>query len=425
MKKLTRRETRVIEAEAFRDGTQDVDAGPAVEEINASFARRKEEENLKSAERIKSLEARVEHLGPRARDAEKHWGGLESLTGGMPPQVILPLCAVLFSAAVVVGESVFLAPVMDGFGIADPVWQYLLAAVIVITCSGLVEVTKKQWTRTRDGAEAAPAARTNGPARWVRGAFSGFLALLALLLVSVLGWWRAQEMMFAASEQSGAWRQFLSENSTLTRVVVMLLTTSLPVFVALAFEWGLDGLRLAREWRKARRERRRTTALLEKTRKALEAEREMKESRLKALDELREEWRHAYLQNHELGRKVGARRLPLWRVLLKIGAVGFVLLAVCVFADPLVSGYITSGFARVLLYACVTAGLGGAYAAYAVKCWDRPTALQLYKQQATLWREEGGGETPPAQQPGPTRLNGNGAHHLPQPLEAGRRLSAQ
>jgi hypothetical protein len=233
-------------------------------------------------------------------------------------------------------------------------------------------------------------------------------------------------MMFAASAQSGEWQQFLSQNATLTRCVVVLLTTGLPIFVALAFEWGLDSLRLAWEWRKSRREFRTTSASLEKTRKALEGEFEKKECRQKALDELREEWKQAYLQNHELGQRVGARRLPLWRVILKIGAVVFVIIAVCLLADTLVSSYVLSDLTRILLYACLTVGLGGLYAAHAIKAWDRPTARQLYKQQATLWRSEGGHTLPPSSREFKTSYSsGNGGQPLPESAGAGRMLPAE
>ena len=430
MKKINQKETRMVEAEGFRDGTQNVCSGPALNEISALFARQKEQENHDATERIKTLEGRVEQLSQHKLDVERHWADLEILTGGMPPQIILPLTAVLLSALVVIGEAIFLAPVMDGFGIADPTWQYLLATVIVITCSGLIEITKREWLqargeRDRDKSKGQQVEQAKS-AHWGRRLFFGFMALLALLLVSILGWWRAEEMMFAASAQSGKWQEFLSQNATLTRCVVVLLTTGLPIFVALAFEWGLDGLRLAWEWRKSRRDYRKTFAALEKTRKALEGEFEKKESRQKALDELREEWKQAYLQNHELGQRVGARRLPLWRVILKIGAVVFVIIAVCLLADTLVSSYVLSDLTRILLYACLTVGLGGLYAAHAIKAWDRPTARQLYKQQATLWRSEGGHPLPPSSKEFKTSYtSGNGSQPLPEPAGTGRMLPAE
>jgi hypothetical protein len=430
MRKINQKETRTVVAEGFRDGTQGVNPGPAQEEINALFARQKEQDNHDATERIKKLEGQVEQLERRKLDAERHWADLEILTGGMPPQIVLPLTAVLLSALVVVGESVFLAPVMDGFGIADLMWQYLLAAVIVITCSGLIEITKREWLQTRvdrdSNKSAGPHAEQTKSVHWGRRVFFAFMALLALLLVSILGWWRAEEMMFAASAQSGEWQDFLSQNATLTRCVVILLTTGLPVFVALAFEWGLDGLRLAWEWRKSRRDYRKTSATLERTRKDLEGEFEKKNSRQKALDELREEWKQAYLQNHELGRRVGARRLPLWRVILKIGAVVFVIVMICLLADPLVSGYILSDFTRLLLYTCVTIGLGGLYAAHAIKAWDRPNARQLYKQQATLWRSDGDGSLPSSSAKAQTDYpSDNGRRPLHESAGSGRMLSAK
>lgn len=392
MKNRVWSDVKFVEAEGFRDGTQGVSPAAALEEINAQFKQRQEQENYNCTEFIKTLEARVSHLGQSKADAERHWSDLEYATGGMPPRITLPLCAVVCSALAVVGEAGLLAPVMDGLGIAERSLQYLMAAVLVITCSGLVEITKRQFRHPDTAAGGQREERRNDAGGAAMKCFFIALTLLTLAFVSFLGWWRAEEMIFAASEQGGAWREFLSQNPTLTRVLVTLLTTGLPVFVALAFEWGLEGLRLSWEWRKTRHAFRRYSKRLDKIRKALEAETEKKESRLRLLGEMREEWRQVYVQNHELGQKVGARRLPLWRAVLKIVTVALLLLTACLLLDPWLEGYIASVISRGVIYACAVLGLGGVYAASAIKAWDRPTPRQLYENRATLWRDPKGTE---------------------------------
>src|SRR4029077_9752724 len=123
---------------------------------------------------------------------------------------------------------------------------------------------------------AAPQGRF---ARVLKVAVLVLFAILSLTLVFFLGRWRAEQMIFAASLQhAGAWKQFMASNPGLTRAVVVLLTTGLPVFVALVFEWGLDGVRLAWEWRKARYQCHRFSKLLNAAKKRLEARREKRES---------------------------------------------------------------------------------------------------------------------------------------------------
>lgn len=416
MSRTNRKEVRVVEAEGFRDGTQDVDPAMSVKEIEAQFARRQEQEDEASSHRIKSLEAQVATLDRRKGDAQRHWGDLEFRTEGMPPQFMLPFCAVLFAIAAVIGEAVFLAPVMDGFGIADFTLQMIFAGVIVITTSGLFEISKKVYGKQvpevearddHDEHDSKPKSRHIGSL-----ILFGLLTTLAFALVFILGWWRAEEMIYAASVQTGAWKDFLTNNPTLTRLVVVLLTTALPVFVAMSFEWGLNGLHLAREWRKSRALYTRVAKRLDHTQKALEKENETKDARKRALAQLSEEWKQAYLQNHELGQKTGAWKLPLWWVVLKISAVPLLVLVLCLLIGPIVAGYVISEGMRWLLYGCLTLGLTVLYAAHAIRSLERPTPGQLFKHKATIFRSK----TEPSQlkpviAAPPSSVEGNG--HAP------------
>jgi hypothetical protein len=413
MNRLDRKDARLIEAEGFRDGTQKVDAAITVKEIEAQFGRRQEQEDEAATDRIKSLEAQVETLQRRKEDAERHWADMEFRTEAMPPQFVLPACAVAFAGAAVVGEAVFLAPVMDGFGIADLTLQMIFAGVIVITTSGLFEITKKIYGKNATEAENSDDRdehESKSKSRPLGGViFFALLTTLAFALVFILGWWRAEEMIYAASVQTGAWKDFLTNNPTLTRVVVVLLTTALPVFVALAFEWGLNGLHLAWEWRKSRAVYKRVGKNLDHTQKRLEKEIETKDARKRALGQMREEWKQAYLQNHELGQKTGAWKLPLWWVVLKISAVPLLVLVFCLLVNPVLAQYIVSDATRWLLYACLTLGVGVLYATHAIKFRERPSPKQLYDHKATIFRSDSEpAETKAVVATRPSAVEGNG-----------------
>lgn|ERR1041384_6714614 len=414
MNRMNRMDTRTIEAEGFRDGTQNVNPEMTVKEIEARFARHQEQEVEASTKRIKTLEAQFETLQRRKEDAERHWGDLEFRTEGMPPQLVLPVCGVLFACAGVSGEAIFLAPIMDGFGIADPTFQLIFAAVIVIATSGLFEITKKLYARRIAKIETVENERhSTSESKSHHGRqlgsviFSGIMTAFAIALVFILGWWRAEEMIYAASVQTGAWKEFLSNSPTLTRAVVVLLTAALPVFVALAFGWGLNGLYLGWEWRKSQATYKRVGRQLNYTQKSLEKEIETKEARKRVLAQIREEWRQTYLQNYELGQKTGAWKLPLWWVILKIVAIVLLLIVFCVLIDPFIILYLSNGM-QWLLYGCVTLGFGVLYAAHAIRAWERPTPKQLYRHKATLFRDATahGTNSVSALPPNPAERNG-------------------
>lgn len=402
---------RYVEEEGFRDGAQEVEPTAPLAELNAMFAQQQAAVRHDATDTIKALEAKVSVKECRQSAAEGKWRELSVKTGELPPAVMLPIVAVLASLIAVIAEAIFLAPVMDGFGIPDPTWQYILAGGLVITIGGLFELSKKLY---HDLAEVNHDLKNNGEVlpvetspnvpdrpRWVRRAKFGacvFVTLFMLALAGTLGWWRADELIFAASAgssdvQDEVLSSFLGDNSELTHLVVTLLTVGLPLFVMFAFEWGLDKFRFALEWRKARREYKRLPPEVEAARKLLEAAAEKRDQKLAAIDEKREEWKQAYLQNHELGRSVGAWRLPVWQVVIKIAAVFVLTLAACLVLNLLVSSYVGGdGFAatRYMIVACATLCVTGFYAYHALLAWDRPTPSQLYRQRATVWRNTNG-----------------------------------
>src|SRR5262249_38599127 len=147
------------------------------------------------------------------------------------------------------------------------------------------------------------------------------LALLAFCAISVLGWWRAQELIFAGKVNSDDLGTFLSQNPMLTRICVTLLTVGLPVFAALAFEWGAGRLTAAWSWHRGRQRFLRCSQQQDKARTNLHALVEAADCQIARLEHERKEATQTYLQNYDLGRLVGAHRPHALPLVAKVVAV--------------------------------------------------------------------------------------------------------
>ncbi len=381
---------RSVEAEGFYHGTQETAPGAMQAELDAYFNGSQEKVQENAITPLKLLEARVETLKRHSISAEDHWQTLETETKGMPPEITMPLLAIILASLAIGGEAVLLAPVMDGFGIGERLWQFFTACVLVLVSSGLLELSIRQMRPTE---ENNPDENKTAKLQEMRERYNKAALVLTILLttfaftfVFVLGWWRAEEMIYASGLVQGAWGSFLGQNQMLTRVCVILLTLGLPTFAAIAFDWGFAHLRYAWEWRKAKRAFWKLSTQLDVTEKKLEGDIEKRDRQIAALEEQKKEWTNAYLENHEVGRIVGAQRQPLWQILVKVAAVTLLVITGCFVLDPLIIGFVTSG--RLLIYLLITLALTGIYAYYALNAWDRPKPLQLYKQRAIKWRVE-------------------------------------
>jgi len=386
-----KKENRLVEVEGFYHGTQEVSPDPTQAQIDMHFRQSQEKVRLSSIKALKYCQAKIETLKRRKDDIEHHWRALEAETRGMPPQIAMPLLSVVVAALAVIGEVVLLAPVMDGFGIADRTWQLFTALVLVLVSSGLIELSIHQLHGDSIEAENGQHVRINLTSQDERDQYKlarvpviALLALFTLTFIFVLGWWRAEEMIFSASQQQGAWGSFLIQNQKLTRVCVVLLTMGLPIFAAVALDWGIGCLSYAWEWRKTRQTFEKLAQQLDGARMDLEVESETRDCHIATLEAKKNEWINDYLANYEVGRIVGAKRQPLWQVVVKIAAVMLLLLATCLLADPVFVAYLKAG--RLAVYFLTTFGLTGLYAYRLIKEWDRPMPSQLYKQRALNWR---------------------------------------
>ena len=365
-----------IEAEGFWLGTQRAAVDAALRKFTAVFAQHVAKTTARFEPRIKKLEAKANILNELRQNAAALWTKFDSATNGQEPQMLLPLMAFVVSFLLWLGETYLIAPVLDGMGISEPIEQKLVAGVVVLAAATLLEVATHLY-RTEN---------------------SSFILRVICFLLSgatliFLGWWRGAELIYSAALGSGALKSFLSQTEGLTTIVVTLLTIILPVGATLALDWGLTQARFGWSWRKARKANKRFSASHEHVARKLEAIRIERDQECSIWEQRREECANAFLQAYELGRTIGARRLPFRLVLQKILAVGVLLVACVLLAaysliDAGLAQPITSDLARLAIYLLFGAGATGIYSAHVIKAWHRPSALQLYEERGPIWRDE-------------------------------------
>jgi hypothetical protein len=392
---------RVVISEGFRDGTQNINPGSAQKMISAQFDQKRQKCVHQNALPINMLEAKRLVLQQRKEAASDYWQGLLQSFGPMAPQRIKPLIALITVYFGAVGEAGFLAPVMDGLGIADQTLQLILAAVLVLVSSGLCHFLIHHYHTQSESRVSSNTSSERTPQPRYFQLLTTFLVLLfaafVFTLLSLLGWWRAGELIFAASLENGELSNFLNRHSALTHSFITLLTIALPIYVAVAFEWSFDRLHRAREWRRGRRDYHKYSRRFETVDKKLTAVVLRGDCAVKALDAQEVEFLQAYLQHYDLGKQIGAHKQPTWHLVVKIIAVIPLILVGCMSLEPLFSLYLTAGVFRGLFYAFATMGVGGLHAYRAIKAWERPNALQMYSQMAIRWRGETRGYALPAE----------------------------
>jgi hypothetical protein len=192
----------------------------------------------------------------------------------------------------------------------------------------------------------------------------------------------------SAAGADSALGNFLGENPGLTKICVTLLTLALPIAAAWAMEWGFGRLYLAWHWRRARRNHERQAAQLDRARKQSEAAKEKLRCRLQAIQDQCAEWSQAQEQFHRLGKRIRARRLPLWLLIFKIAATAAALFALCALCEPLVGWLVADFGLRVVVLLTAWLGVSGLAGARLWQGWDRPSPRQLFRERAVIWRSE-------------------------------------
>lgn len=363
-----------VEAEGYVAGANSLDTQAAREEIRAMFAEMKEEAIRKALPRLKKLTAREVVLKSLRDEAQKRWANMKALTKERLPQVFLPFTASVFSFVLCVGETALLAPITQGLGIAHEVMQLLVAGVIVLALTGLVKITA--W--------------------YYRKPESSFVwrVVFTLLCVSslvFLGWFRAAELIYATAQGANKLKSFLSQAEGLTTLVLTLLTVTLPVVAGIALDWGLENLRLAWEWRNARRANTNYIRKHENAKQTLEAAKEQLARTEKIIDRQCDSFTQAYLNAYEQGRTLGAEPFSLKLLMLRVLAFGLltmfaVFVSAYIWLDEILLQAITTDGARLMLYGAAWLGATACYAAFEIKAWLRPSAAQIYAQRQMIRR---------------------------------------
>jgi len=118
----------------------------------------------------------------------------------------------------------------------------------------------------------------------------------SLIALSIFGWWRGTEVVFASIQTGDGSNTFAADNPTLTKIFITLATVALPVAAALGLEFGLEKLRHANEWRKARRDHLKFSKALDRSQKKLEAANAKRDHEREKLSQTRDEWLSAARQ---------------------------------------------------------------------------------------------------------------------------------
>lgn len=382
MRVLRKLFTRVrhIEAEGFYHGTQGNSPEPMVVQIEAKFEAKKAKLREKFARVLKRLDELTAVHTERKRGAETRLAEVRAETSDRRPEILAPLFWLLLGLCAVVGEVVLIAPVLDGWGIPNPNWQLFAASVIVLTASGLFDRVLRRINESRSEPVRV------GKSPYGRYVPTVALAAFAVGLLVYFGFWRANEMTFAASIEGGAWGAFLAHNPTSTRVSVVLLTLELPLFAALTVDWGFRELRLGFACRRAERTIARCAEKVKRLENRREAKALVRYERLEALEDEKRETIHAYVEHHELGAILGAVKENLGWIVIRAAGLTLLLAATCFLLDPLLARHIPSAKARMILYIFAAAGVIALYLADALRRRERPTPRDLHRNRAVHWR---------------------------------------
>lgn len=150
--------------------------------------------------------------------------------------VVLPLLYLAFALICVVAEGIFLAPLLDGLGVANRDQQLGLAIVMVGMAAILVEL-------------GAHKARGTDPVGRVIGWMG---CLMAAGFAAALAWWRFAQLQVEAGRDP-KFAALLEAEPDAAQAVVILLGCMLPSVAALALHYSLPRLRAAwltaRYWR--------------------------------------------------------------------------------------------------------------------------------------------------------------------------------
>lgn len=362
---LSKPNVRLTEAEAFFNGAQGVAIENALAETAAGFEALKAQTEKAAADQIKRLESEIEISRERLAEAEARRKFWHDLTGGIAPHFFKFVGFIFAGFLMLLGETALLQRIADVFGVAEPLWQFVLVGVIVLLlatlCDSVVWFWKSSYNRIAVGVY-------------------GTVVLFGLI---ALGVFRAFVLEIVEADGDAVLLRLYDETYFLNKLVMIFLTAGLPIGATFAFEYGWFGLNRRQQWQQAWRDALKFKKLHETAVKKHEAETEKLAKRLVELDEIRLSWQSAQNQAHAEGSRTGAARRPLWEIVpLLAGAslliVFAVMLAVYWFFDVFLAEAIESDAARFALYLILSGGLISLFAYRVLRRWNSPSPAQFY-----------------------------------------------
>lgn len=308
---------RSIEAVAFYLGAHGIDPAPMKEEIEAKFTQDMLQEKEEPLQKLHALDAKREQVRKERPEAEAVWQKVRRDLGDTPPPYFHALFMAVFGAFALIVDALVLAPSMDMIGVADPLFQYVVAAGFAMLFTASFELACLSYLRARDVMHKGAAA------------LAGSVAALALIVWGLL---RGHQLRFAAVIAGNPLGDFLGAHPMLAAMFFVLITFATPMVGAFAFLSAWRDFTDAKTWRRVRER-------LETLRRAeveLASKIQAEAERLEKFDRRKEaecrEWKEIFNHYYDRGRKNGVRREPLWSVIWKsaLGTLGGVILAALV-----------------------------------------------------------------------------------------------
>jgi hypothetical protein len=362
--RIARNQT-ALEHQAFYHGSQHCEPEEALAEIDSKFNQQKELVSLKATPRIKQLEAVIEDADRRLPAANERLQSIKTRHGGNLPEIVIPVFMVTIGLFAMVAESAMLAPFMDLFDVANPLWQHVAALAIGCACAIILHLGIESLIHGRYELNKQRMLRV--------------LSVCCLVGLAWAGITRGRQAAYGASLNGSPLAGFIGNNSFLAMVVYTFFTVAFPVAGAVAISFGVKA---AREWLEfliAKREVAYLNTVTAKAPKELEGEQKKLRHELDNLDATSREWQKCYLVQHQRGTAIGAAQTPKWMIWVKAGFVALVVLLVSL---PFIA------FPVIPIVATVTAFVG-AYV-YFHKAWAHPKPHQLYSQQNVEFRNSQG-----------------------------------
>lgn len=367
---------RSLEAEAFFDGVTGAPLDSSLQMTKAYFQKAIEKVKHAHIDRIKRLEGALKGVIHLRSDAENRWSNFKSETSGKVPPFFVPLIAVFFSLATAAAEAWFLAPVLQGWNINDPLPQFIVASIFVFTLGALSKAALSRYEK---------ATTSDGWRNWFD---------LAALVVSAasfsvyLGTFRAGVLAHEARKNPEL-GSFLSDTTGTNIALSILGTALLPFAATIAIKFGCEKLSYWKQWRVAKADALGLAVRQEKLQGQLDAAVEKQIQEIAAIEAERDEWLHGQEQAYDEGKTLGPDRRPAWEMLLRVGAGGLIITALVMTVSYIVLderlARILSEGTRLGLYAAIAVGASFLYGQRELRRWNTPSPKELYDSRSVKW----------------------------------------